>query len=185
MAENNTNRTVMLLAGAVVVLLIAFVVVVVLSTNSGGGQSAQTSNNTAATTTASTDTSATGLVSSTSTPFDPSTATKVPAGQTPQAFVSAYYQDMLDGKWADAFKMQPYASQQGQTVADFQATETSYGMTSFKLIGEKTVGTTATVVIEQNLGANGIWGATWTLVKQGGTWLVKSRSVSMGTPTAP
>jgi hypothetical protein len=183
MAENNTNRTVMVLAGAVVVLLIAFVVVVLMSTNSGGSQSTQTSNS--ATTTASTDTSATGLVSSTSAPFDPSTATKVPAGQAPQAFVSAYYQDMLDGKWADAFKMQPAASQQGQTVADFQATETSYGMTSFKLIGEKTVDATATVVIEQNLGANGIWGATWTFVKQGSTWLVKTRSVSMGTPTAP
>jgi hypothetical protein len=183
MAENNTNRTVMLLAGAVVVLLIAFVVVVLLSTNTSGSQNAASTTTT--TTTASTTTSATGLVSSTSTPFDASTATKVPAGQTPQAFVSAYYQDMLDGKWADAFKMQPAASQQGQTVADFQATETSYGMTSFKLIGEKTVGTTATVVIEQNLGANGIWGATWTLVNQGGTWLVKTRSVSMGTPKAP
>ena len=34
------------------------------------------------------------------------------AGQTPQAYVSAYYQDILDGKWADAFKMQPAASQQ-------------------------------------------------------------------------
>jgi hypothetical protein len=184
MAENNTNRTVMLLAGAVVVLLIAFVVVVLLSTNTGSSQNAA-STNSATTTAASTTASATGLVSSTSTPFDASTATKVPGGQTPQAFVSAYYQDILDGKWAGAFKMQPAASQQGQTVADFQATETSYGMTSFKLIGEKTVGTTATVVIEQNLGANGIWGATWTLVNQGGTWLVKTRSVSMGTPTAP
>ena len=58
-------------------------------------------------------------------------------------------------------------------------------MTSFKLIGQKITGDTAVVVIQQDLGTNGIWDATWTLVKNGSTWLVKTRGVSMGAPKAP
>jgi hypothetical protein len=184
MSENapNTNRTVMILIGVVVILLAALVIVVIMR------QPAGTTATTPATSTPAASTVATaqqGMASSASQPFDPATATKVPAGTQPKDFVAGYYQNILDKKWDAAFKMQPAASQAGGDVSGFQSTQKMYGMTSFKVVGQKIVGTTATVVIQQDLGTNGIWGATWTLVKNGDTWLVQSRAVSMGTPKAP
>jgi FlaG/FlaF family flagellin (archaellin) len=158
MAENNTNRTVMILAGAVVVLLIAFVAVVVLNTGSGATPApTATTDGTAAT--ATTATSNPGMTPSTA--FDPAN---------------------IDKKWDAAFKMQPAASQSG-TVADFQSTQEMYGMTAFTIFADTTGSTDATVVVRQDLGTNGIWNATWTFVKDGGTWLVKTRKVGMGEPT--
>jgi hypothetical protein len=185
MAENNTNRTVMILAGAVVILLIAFVAVVVLNS---GAASTQTASTTASTTTATSSASAStvatsnpGMASSTAAAFDPTTATKVDAKYTPKTFVAAYYQNILDKKFADAFVMQPKASQSG-SVADFQSTQAMYGMTAFSIFADSTGSTEATVVVRQNLGTNGIWNATWTFVKNGNQWVVRERKVGMGEP---
>lgn len=185
MADNqpiNQNRLVMFLAGAVVVLLIAFVAVVMLNTGAKSTPTTSTTNTTASTgtSTATTATSNPGVGASTA--FDPATATKVPANQSPKDYVAAYYQAIIDKKWDVAFKMQPAASQQG-TVADFQSTQEMYGMTAFKVFSSNVSGNNATVVIQQDLGKNGIWTATWTLVKDGGSWLVKERKVAMGAPT--
>jgi hypothetical protein len=179
MPENNTNRTVMLLAGAVVVLLIAFVVVVLLNTGTGATPTAQAPGTPGATT--ATSTSNPGMAPS-SASFDPATATKVPAKDTPKTFVAAYYQAILDKKYDVAFKMQPAASQAG-TVADFQSTQEMYGMTAFSVFSDVTGSADATVTVRQDLGKNGIWNASWTFVKAGGNWLVKARKVGMGEPT--
>lgn len=173
--NSNNNRLVMILAAIVVVLLVAFVAVVVL--NSPAPATNTTTN--PGTSTTATATSNPGMGSSTGTEFDATKATKVPADSTPDGFVSAYYQAILDGKWDDAFKMQPAASQTG-SVADFQATQEMYGMTSFKIASKDIGDTEATVVVEQDLGQNGVWNATWTFVKEGGDWLVKARKVGMG-----
>jgi hypothetical protein len=182
MAENNTNRTVMILAAAVVVLLIAFIGVVMLTLNgNNGGQTAQTGTNTSASAVG-TSTTQPGMTSSAS-GFDAATATKVPSSQTPKQFVAAYYQNILDKKWDAAFKMQPAASQQGQTVEGFQQTqEQMYGMTAFTIFSDVAGSTDATVVARQELGANGIWNTTWTFVKANGTWLVDKRIPIAGEP---
>jgi hypothetical protein len=185
MAQNNTNRTVMILAGMVVVLLVAFVGVVMLTLN-GNNNANTTSTTTAANTgvsTTGTSTAQQGMSPSGSGTFDPTTATKVPASQTPKAFVSAYYQAILDKKWDVAFKMQPAASQQGQTVAAFQQTqEQMYGMTAFTIFSAVEGSADATVVARQELGSNGIWNTTWTFVKANGSWLVDKRIPLAGEP---
>ena len=181
MADNqpiNNNRIVMILAATVVVLFIAFVAVVVLNSGAKNNTAAATGTDTAASSAAATATNLPGIASSTN--FDPATATKVPSGKAPKDFVAGYYQAILDKKWDAAFKMQPAASQQGGNAADFGQTQTSYGMKSFD-VKSSTVGSTeATVVVQQDLGTNGLWNATWTFVKSGGTWLVKERQVGMG-----
>ena len=181
MAQNSSNRTVMILAGAVVILLIAFVAVVVLNGNAAGTNTAGTG--TTGTPAASTGASATsnpGVGSSAAAAFDAATATKVTG--TPKAFVSLYYQSIIDKKFDVAFKMQPKASQTG-TVADFQSTQEMYGMKAFTIFSEVTGSDEATVVVRQDLGTNGIWNATWTFAKADGSWLVKERKVGMGEPT--
>jgi hypothetical protein len=179
MAENNTNRTVMLLAGAVVVLLIAFVAVVMLNT---GAAAVPTAAGPTATTPGTTTTATSNPGMAASTTFDKATATKVAAGETPKSFVSAYYQAIIDKKYDVAFKLQPAASQSG-TVADFKSTQEMYGMKAFTIFADTTGSTEATVVVRQDLGTNGVWNASWTFVKDGSDWLVKSRKVGMGEPT--
>jgi hypothetical protein len=180
MAENNTNRIVMYLSIAVVVLLVAFVAVVIVM--SGGAKTpAPVATTPGATTT--TSTTQAGM-SPSGANFDPATATKVPSDSDPKKFVTTYYQAILDKKWEAAFKMQPAASQVGQTVAAFQQTqEQMYGMTSFKIFSSTVGDTTATVVVQQELGSNGTWTANWTFVKDKGAWLVEARKVAMGAPT--
>ncbi len=185
MAENNTNKIVMYLSIVVVVLLVAFVAVVIVFSGGSKTASVATTPGTGTSATTSTGTSQPGLAPSTATAFDPATATKVPASSDPAKFVTTYYQSILDKKWDVAFKMQPAASQVGQTVAAFQQTqEQMYGMTSFKIFSSKAGDTTATVTVQQELGKNGTWTAIWSFVKDKGTWLVQARKVNMGAPAA-
>lgn len=172
-AANRNQQLVMYLLVAVVVLLAAIVVIIVWQNNQNvvpavsqaPSQGMPTSNP--------------GVGQSTGADFDPTTATKVPANMDPKKFVETYYNAILQKKWADAFAMQPAASQQGGTVEDFQATQEGYGMKAFKVIGVKAEGDESTVEIEQDLGANGSWGALWTFAKTDDGWVVKSRQVSM------
>jgi hypothetical protein len=169
------NMTTVYLLGVIVVLLVALVVIFLVSRPS-------TTPSTATTPPAATETTATsmpGIKPSTGADFDPATATAVAKGSTPEAHVKTYYQAILDKKWDVAFKMQPAASQQGGTVADFEATQTGYGLTSFKIVSSQSAADTATVEVEQNLGANGTWGVLWSFVKYNGGWVVQSRQVQM------
>ena len=182
MAENNNNRIVMYLSIAVVVLLVGFVAVV-LVVSGGSNPTATSTTDTSTAPTSTTDTNQAGMASS-ATGFDPATATKVPADSDPKKYVTVYYQAILDKKWDAAFKMQPAASQVGQTVEQFQQTqEQMYGMTSFSVFSSVIGSSDATVVVNQELGTNGTWNATWTFVKAGSDWLVKKRVPVPGAAT--
>jgi hypothetical protein len=169
------NRTVPILLGVIAVLLVVLILVLAgVFKGSSGSVASTTGGSTAAT-------SGTNPGMKTSVgAFDPSTATKVPAGEDPAKFVKAYYQAILDKKWDVAFKMQPAASQ--TTVQDFQQTEQMYGMKSFSVVSSVSEGSTATVVVREDLGTNGIFGAQWTFVKPGSQWLVKQRDIAIGDP---
>jgi len=174
------NKTVVYLLGVIVVLLVALVAIFVVTSNNKTATPDATANTPTPSTTASATPTQPGMGSSTGAAFDPATGTKVASGTKPEAYVKTYYQAILDKKWDVAFKMQPAASQQGQSVSDFQNTqEKMYGMTAFKVVSASEQGDTATVEVEQTLGANGTWGAIWTFVKYKGEWVVKSRQVQM------
>lgn len=174
------NKTVPMLLGVVAVLLLAIVVLLVVANNNDTtATTATTDTGTTTTDTGTTSTDQAGMGSSTSAEFDAATATKVPAEQTPEEFVSAYYQAILDKEWETAFAMQPATSQAGQTAADFQSTQEMYGMTSFSIEEAADDGETATVTALQDLGTNGMWAAQWTFVQYEGGWVVQSRAVGM------
>jgi len=172
------NNMVPILLGVVAVLLLAIIGILVF----GGGSDSTVNTgtaDTAATDTGSTTTNQAGMSSSTAAAFDPATATKIPADTTPEDYVAAYYQAIIDKQWDTAFAMQPATSQQGQTVADFQSTQEMYGMTSFTIEEATDDGETAVVTALQDLGANGMWAAQWTFVQYEGGWVVQARAVGM------
>lgn len=182
MSETTTvrNKTVPMLLGVVAVLLLAIVLLLVLG---GKNDTGTTTAGTATTGSTDTNTSAPvsqpGMGSSTGVEFDPATATKVAEGMTPEDHVKAYYQAILDKKWDVAFAMQPATSQMGNTAADFEATQTGYGMTSFTIEEATEEGDTALVTAVQDLGTNGMWAAQWTFQKYENGWVVQSRAVGM------
>ena len=187
MAQNKqeTQRTIMILLGVVVILLVAIVSIVIytgqqkntpvaaVGSATGTGAAAAGAGATGQPTQANP-----GMAPSTGAAFDAKTATKLPAGTTPDKYVAQYYQSILDKKFDVAFKMQPASSQQG-TVADFTATQQGYGMSAFKIVSSNIAADTATVDVEQDLGTNGKWGALWTIKKVGSDWFVESRKISM------
>lgn len=110
--------------------------------------------------------------------FDPATAPKVPAGQTPEEYVKSYYQTCQDKKYAEAFKMLPTATQAYYgSAADFQSTLEGYGVTGFTVQPQKEAGDAITVVGAQ--AAQGMeFPYTWKFVKgDGDEWLCESRTM--------
>jgi len=110
--------------------------------------------------------------------FDPATAPKVASDQTPEEYVKTYYQACQDGKFADAYKMLPTATQAYyQNEAGFESTIKGYGITGFTVQPQATAGENITVVGAQQ--AQGMeFPYTWTFVKgDDGSWLVQSRNM--------
>lgn len=170
----------------VIAALLAAIVGVLIWQNSSNNVPAPSANATdtgATTDPASTATSGTGGMpggapAATDAEFDPATAPKVAGGQTPEAYVKAYYQACQDGKYADAYKMLPTATQvYYQNEAGFETTLKGYGITGFSVQPQAEKGDTITVVGAQS--AQGMeFPYTWTFVKgDGGAWLVKSRAM--------
>ncbi len=110
--------------------------------------------------------------------FDPKTATKVPKGTEPEAFVTGYYQAVEDGDWQAAFDALPADKKAGNTPDALKEQVTGYGIKSFKVTGATVQGDTATVKVDQVTTSYGTFENTWTLVKKDGVWLVKSKAVT-------
>jgi len=84
------------------------------------------------------------------TAFDPKTATKVPAGMTPEAVVKAYLAAVVAGKYEDAYKMLPVDTQKNYGDANAYAAQVkAYGITSGETGKPVENGDTVTVVATQ------------------------------------
>jgi hypothetical protein len=111
-------------------------------------------------------------------PFDPAKATKVPASETPEQFVKAYFDAVVKGDYTAAYNMLPtdmkasYASAQA-----FGEQLKSYGASGFTMGENKTSGDQASVSASLKT-SGGDFGYTWTFVKYNGAWVVKSRALS-------
>lgn len=112
------------------------------------------------------------------TEFDPKTATKVPAGVEPEAYVKGYYEACDKGDYAKAFSLLPKDKQASYGDANaFGEQLKGYGIDGYELDPAKVSGDTAEITAWQKT-PMGSFGYTWVLVKDGDTWLVKSRNQS-------
>ena len=108
-------------------------------------------------------------------PFDAKTATKVPAGMTPETLVRTYLDAVVAGKFADAYKLLPAANSYG-SVASFESQVKPYGITKGNTGKPVVDGDTVTIAAEQVTPQMPIT-YTWTFKKVGDQWYVASRTM--------
>ncbi|MDO8880446.1 MAG: hypothetical protein Q7W44_06570 [Coriobacteriia bacterium] len=167
------NRTMLILLGAIVVLLLAIVVIFLARGNADSGP----------TVTASTDTAATagapsGMPGATApaVEFDPATATTVPAGETPEAYVVAYFDAIVAGDYATAYGRLPTDKKASSTEQQFADQLTGYGVTEYTIDDVTEADGEAQVLATASM-AGGQFQYLWTFVAEGDGWLVKSRTL--------
>lgn len=110
-------------------------------------------------------------------PFDPKTATKVGAGQTPQQHTEAYFKALVKGDFKTAYNLLPADKKAAQDEASFATQLKSYGLTGYKM-GKATVTGDETKVDATAVTGAGEFGYTWTFVKKDGVLYAKSRVLS-------
>ena len=110
-------------------------------------------------------------------PFDAKTATKVPAGTTPEAFLKAYHAAVVAGKYDEAYKMLPLDKQKSYgDAASYASQVKGYGITGYKLGKVTESGDSASAVGLMENPAMPIT-YTWKFKKVGDTWFVESRTM--------
>lgn len=109
--------------------------------------------------------------------FDPKTAPKVPAGTEPEAYVKQYYELCSKKEYDKAFKMLPTGTQAYYGTPDqFKSTLEGYGITGFEVkAGASTDKEVKVIGVQKAQGMD--FAYTWTIVKDGSDWLVKSREM--------
>lgn len=172
------NRTTAILLGIIAVLLVA--VVAIILTQQGGSKTTGTPATTSTATVGATGpTGAMGgaMGSGASAPFDPATATKVEAGKTPEEHVKAYFDAVVAGDYATAYKMLPAAKQADYgSESAFAEQLKSYGVTSYTIDDVTEEGGETKITATASM-PGGSFQYLWTFVKEGDTWLVKSRTL--------
>jgi len=170
--ERNNQQMIMYLLGGVAVLLVAVIVVLVVQNrNASTPQPTQVLQQQQQAQGGATNPG--GTVPNV--PFDPKTATKVPAGVKPEEVVQKYYDDVKAGKYEEAYNLLPkdkqayYGSSQS-----YAQTLQGYGITGVSVEKPQVAGDTITVVGTQQTPQMAI-SYRWTIEKVSGTWYVKSR----------
>ena len=109
------------------------------------------------------------------TKFDVKTATKVPAGMTPVQLVTAYNEDVVAGKFDEAYKLLPLASKTTYgDPASYASQLKSYGITSYKIGAQTGSGDSVAIAAAQVTPQMPIT-YTWNFKKVSGQWYVESR----------
>jgi hypothetical protein len=109
--------------------------------------------------------------------FDAKTATKLPAGMTPEKALNAYMADLQAGKYAEAYALLPLQQKNSYGTADaYGTTVKGYGITGAKVGKPVTSGTDVSITSEQDTPQMNIT-YTWVYTKVGSDWYVKSRTM--------
>jgi len=182
--SNNQQQVIVYALVAIAVLLAAIVGFMIYQRTTAlpaPTATAPTSTSTSAAAGSSTSGAPAGMTQAAPVAFDPKTATKLPAGTTPEQALKAYNEAILANKFDVAYKLLPLAQQQSYGSPDAMGTQIKqYGITGYKLGKSTASGSDVTIVAEQDTPAMNIT-YTWTYTKVGDTWYLKSRTMG-GTP---
>lgn len=181
-AQNSNQQTIVIGLAVIAVLLAAIVGVLIYQTAQAAKLPEPTV--TAPTTPPATDPAATTpgqmppATDANATPVDPKTATKLPAGTEPEAWVTAYYEACDKGDFKAAYDHLPADKKAGQTPDGLKEQLNGYGIKGFKIVSATAKGSEATVIADQITGQYGTFTNTWTFEKKDGVWIVKSKAVT-------
>lgn len=164
-AKSPNNRAIVIVLAVIAVLLVAVIAYMAFG-NKAANEPATT------TPAAGTDTAAPAA-----TEFDPATATRVPDGETPETFVAGYFDAIVAGDFQAAYDRLPLDKKTSYGDVDtFGAQVKAYGVTGYTM-GEITESGDETVVNAAASMPGGNFNYIWTFVKDGKSWLVKSREL--------
>lgn len=113
-----------------------------------------------------------------STPATPAEAseTVVPAGETPEEFVVAYFEAVVDGDYATAYDRLPADRKAEQTYDDFAASIRDYAISGYAIDGVQEDGTQVQVLVTATMSA-GSMSYLWTFAQDGDSWVLLSREL--------
>ncbi len=109
---------------------------------------------------------------------DAATATKLPKGVEPEAFVKSYYEACQKGDWQAAYDALPADKKQGQTPEGLEQQVSGYGVESFAVSSATVEGDQATVIADQVTSQYGTFENMWTFVKKDGSWYAATKAVT-------
>jgi hypothetical protein len=162
----------LILLGAIVVLLLAIVAIFYFR---GTGTPASAVDNTGTQAPADTDTSGMPPMAPPA-EFDPATATKVPEGETPEDYVTAYFDAVVAGDFAAAYDRLPADKKATSTEEQFASQLEGYSITEYTIEEVTESGDEVEVLANATTSAGGFQ-YLWTFVAEGDGWLVKSRTL--------
>jgi hypothetical protein len=175
--QSNNNQVIMYALIAIAVLLAAIVAFMVLKPGSVPSPTVSGAATTPATTGTNGATTPQMPPASTPVAFDTKTATKLPSGMTPEQALKTYNEDVLAGKFTEAYNLLPLDKKTSYGSADAYGQQVkAYGITSYKIGKATTTGSDVSIAAEQVTPQMPIT-YTWVFTKDGGNWYVKSRTM--------
>lgn len=161
-AKSSNNRAIVIVLAVIAVLLVAVIAYMAFGNKAADEPAASTDTGTGAPATAT---------------FDPATATRVPDGETPETFVAGYFDAIVAGDFQAAYDRLPLDKKTSYgDVATFTSQVQAYGVSGYTM-GEITESGDETVVNAAASMPGGNFNYIWTFVKDGDSWLVKSREL--------
>lgn len=181
MSEQSQNQQILVIGLAVIAALLATMIgVIVVQQNKSASIPDPTPVAQAPAPAAGQSGAPAGMGGGTSAPanVDPASATKVPKGTEPEAFVKIYYEACDKGDWKAAFDALPADKKAGNSPDALKEQVTGYGVKEFKITGSTVTGDKASVTVDQVTGQYGTFENTWTFAKKDGVWIVESKAVT-------
>ncbi|MCE5202659.1 MAG: hypothetical protein ABFC80_04270 [Coriobacteriales bacterium] len=168
------NKGVVALLGVIVVLLVVIVAIILTQ----GDKTTTTNTATTETTaTGSTTTSGGAMPPAATGVFDPTTATRLGKGVTPEQHVETYFKAVIAGDYTKAYDLLPADKKAAQDAESFGQQLAGYGITAYKL-GKTTTSGDDTIVNATATMPGGDFEYVWTFTKVDGEWVVKSRELA-------
>jgi hypothetical protein len=175
-SQSNNQQMIVYMLGAIAVVLLGILIYVVVVW-------APQMKSTPSTSSSAADTAAQNIASQMPTAaqnvaFDTKTATKLPAGMTPDKALTAYSTAVMAGKWDTAYNLLPLASKQTYSNASSMGEQVKqYGITGFTQGTAQNSGSDVSIPLTEVTPMGKIT-YNWIFTKSGNTWYVKERQAA-------
>ncbi len=106
--------------------------------------------------------------------------TIVADGKTPEDHVKEYFDAYKEGRYEDAFELQPAENKVKQPKDEFVPLRKSMPISDYKVQPTREEGSSKMIDVSYDLGQMGSWISSWTFEKQGDDWIAVRYVASMG-----